>query len=135
MILRRFAYPPWATFGRLIVGSFACYAVERLWLDNLKNVSWIPLGRYPMTLGRYNRGDYPAYQLHDVPDRSEIKIHKANRAVELAGCIAPGFKLGTISGGWAVLDSDLTHNRLMETRGGAKRAEIRVLFDMGAGRI
>ena len=40
-------------------------------------------------------------------------IHVANKATELAGCIAPGKGLGTVSGEWAVLNSGGAFNELM----------------------
>lgn len=70
----------------------------------------IPPGRYPMDLtisGRAQRGTLwcPAQETHpddkdewvlplllDVPGRDAIRVHAANFAAELKGCIAPGIK-------------------------------------------
>jgi hypothetical protein len=38
----------------------------------------------------------------DVPGRAQIKIHIANKASQLKGCIAPGKALGAELGTWAV---------------------------------
>lgn len=133
--LRRFAYMPWATFGRLQVGGFACYTVERPWVNNQVNVSCIPLGRYPLTLGRYNRGGYPAYVVEDVPGRSQIKIHAANTAADVVGCIGPGLDLGTVNGEWGVVRSRDALDAFMAAMEDDGRAELSVRFDEGAGRI
>lgn len=76
-----------------------CYALERPWADNKKNVSCIPDGSYPLLYrktGRY----YEAYkkdghefvlEVGRVPDgRFAILIHKFNwPLVESRGCFGP----------------------------------------------
>ena len=84
-----------------------------------------------MKLGRYNRGGYPAYELLDVPDREDIKIHRANRATELLGCIALGNKLGSIHKAtdppaWAVLNSKATLDEFMAAMDGDEYAVISI---------
>lgn len=105
VLLERFAYTPHGTFGKLILPNFECYTVERPWLDNTPRESCIPEGEYPLQLGRYNRGDYPAYEVLDVPNRSLIKIHIGNTIDDVIGCIAPGQGLGFLDGKWAVTSS------------------------------
>jgi hypothetical protein len=61
--------------------------LERLWLDNEPFVSCIPEGQYfvaPDTDGRFKY-----YELQDVPNRSFIEIHPANKVSQLEGCLAP----------------------------------------------
>lgn len=85
-----------ATLGRLIVTDemgleiFQCPTIERRWKNNARGVSCIPTGVYLVRLGYYHRGGYPAFELQDVPGRSHIKIHAANYASELEGCIGVG---------------------------------------------
>ena len=112
--LQRFAYTPMGAFGKLRVGLFECYTVERPWKQNRPNVSCIPSGVYELKLGRYHRGGYDAYEVLDVPERELIKIHKANLATEVLGCIAPGFELGCLDGRWAVLRSTDAFNAFMQ---------------------
>ena len=66
-----------------------------------------------MALGQYNRGGYPAFELFDVPGRSEIKIHIGNTSGDVSGCIAIGDKLGFIDKELAVLNSRKAFKKFM----------------------
>lgn len=74
------------------------YTLERPWRMNQRTISCIPPGTYIAKLDMYYGGDgvggakndYPAYELQDVPDRSEIKIHIGNYVRNVVGCIAIG---------------------------------------------
>jgi len=116
--VRRFgSVPGMGTFGQLTVfdGSdilFTCRTVEREWFGNLPSESCIPDGVYTMTLGMYyggdgvgGRRDYPAYVVNNVPNRDLIKIHIANYAKQLKGCISPGESFGVVDGEWAIISS------------------------------
>lgn len=124
--LTRFAYTPQGTFGKLDFGGENLYTVERPWLDNKVNVSCVPEGLYKMELGTYHRGGYAAYELLDVPGRSEIKLHIGNTMNDLAGCIAPGLYLTQIKGKWAVGNSKLAYERFMEAMSGEKYALLHI---------
>ena len=50
----------------------------------------IPKGEYIVELDYYHRGKYPAYELRDTPNRTEIKIHIGNYTKDVKGCIAIG---------------------------------------------
>lgn len=72
--------------GKEILGSFC--TVERPWLNNKRNVSCIPTGRY--VCHKRNATNAIKYQhilLEDVPDRSGIAIHKGNYVRNSEGCI------------------------------------------------
>lgn len=84
------------TFGRLSLNGRAWWTVERQ-KDGLHPC--IPAGVYPLAPTTFFGGDgpggkpdYPAYEL-TVPGRSEIKLHVANWAHQLRGCIAPGLSV------------------------------------------
>lgn len=85
---------PDGTNGELQYESrLVCYTIELPWLQNRRNVSCIPDGRYRL-LSRYS----PKHKLHlhvaDVPGRHGILVHPANHAKrELLGCIAPVLQL------------------------------------------
>lgn len=98
--LQRFAYSPFGTFGRLTVGGFSCYTVERPWLLNAPNISCIPEGEFGLILDRYHRGGYDAYEIQYVLGRSQILIHIGNSICDVNGCIAVGIALS----GWGVKD-------------------------------
>lgn len=124
--LERFAYTPMGTFGRLTVPEGLWYTVERPWADNQPRVSCIPTGLYPLVLGRYNRGDYPAYEVKNVPGRSLIKIHVANSMDDVLGCIAPGKALGWIHEKWAVSRSREAYEEFMALMDDVAEAQIRI---------
>lgn len=95
--------------------------------------SCIPAGDYPLVLGRFNKGGYAAYELRNVPGRDLIKIHKANLARELLGCIAPGVGLGFMTtdrapARWALTSSGMAFNAFMEAMDGAKTGMIRIRY-------
>ena len=95
------------TLGRLYADDeFLCYTIERPWIDNLPRISCIPEGKYPLTTKEYGRF-WDKYQvpipiLEDTDPRSEILIHPANFAKELAGCIAVGKTQNEVSVGHSV---------------------------------
>ena len=130
--LERWADSPHGMFGTLRVGDLELTTVERPWADNQPSVSAIPAGKYRLTLGRYNRGGYPAYELHGVPGRSLIKIHVANTMDQLLGCIGVGDSLGMFSPKdgmqvrWAVTDSKKALDRFMEKMNGAAESTITI---------
>ncbi len=113
MIIERFAYSPMGTFGRLTIGDFQCFTVERPWLDNQASVSCVPEGDY--ILEPHSTDQYPdTYALvgetvSHYPEvrkaRSAILFHSGNTMADLKGCIAPGLRLGWVADRWAVLDS------------------------------
>jgi hypothetical protein len=73
--------------GKMI---FSCKTLELGYKDNQNMISSIPTGTYnvAMTLSpRFNRN---MYLLDSVPNRSGVRIHSANFAHQLHGCIALG---------------------------------------------
>ena len=79
-------YDPEGTNGELKL--VVCNTIELPWLQNQRNVSCIPEGRYEL-----RKRFIKKFGLHllvvDVPDRSWILIHPANDAkTQLKGCIA-----------------------------------------------
>ena len=78
-------------FGIMTMPSGIVYqSVERPWKHNANNVSCIPPGDYICTVTFSNRFKKPLYVVKDVPRRAGIRIHSANYAEELQGCIALG---------------------------------------------
>jgi len=56
---------------------------------------------------------YPNYKVLDVPGRTAIEIHAANKANQLRGCIALGNKLMVLDNRLAVHASRNTHSDFM----------------------
>jgi len=125
VVLTRYGSTPMGTFGQIVVNGFKTYTVERPWMDNKRCISCIPGNRtYQMSLGTYNRGGYPAWELLDVPDRDYIKIHRANHSDQLKGCIALGLRLGYVEGRWAVTSSHSAYTGFMAAMGNVTQAQI-----------
>lgn len=72
---------------------FSGLSLERGWLDNNKNVSCVPKGRYILMLEYSPRFRRNLWELKNVPNRSECKFHSANYWYELNGCISLGTSL------------------------------------------
>lgn len=116
LLLERFCYTPLGTVGRMTVddGVFKCYTIERPWLENALFISCIPTGEYTVKLGVFYKRGYPAWEIMDVPGRTDIKIHRANTMLELEGCIALGTGITLMSDMWAVSDSRKAYSAFME---------------------
>lgn len=66
-----------------------CSTIELPWLDNARNRSCIPEGRYALQ-SRFSAKHRSHFLVKEVPDRDGILIHPANDALsQLQGCIAP----------------------------------------------
>ncbi len=70
--------------------------IERGDRNNERNVSNVPTGTYPLVWENSPKFGM-VWELKDVPNRSECKIHVANMWDEINGCIAPGTYLGELN--------------------------------------
>lgn len=127
-VLTRFTYGPEVTLGLLVVpGERIFYTAEDAWRDNERMISCIPDGEYDVVPRRFNRGGYDAWEIINVPDRSQILIHKGNSDENVTGCIVVGEWLGVIpSLGISVVRSGQAFSRLYSLLGGQRwRLSIR----------
>lgn len=128
--LRRYIETSQGTLGQFMLNdSSTLYTMER---QSTGDHPRIPQGFYELRLGMYYAGDgiggkadYPAYEII-VPGRTEIKIHIANRAKELLGCVAPGKAIGFLEGQLAVLQSLLAFKKFMDSMHGVKQDYLTV---------
>lgn len=117
--LTRFVYDPEHTLGLLRWRDFEhAYTVEDGWRDNRPNVSCIPDGIYRVVPRRFNKGGYDAWEILDVPGRDQIKIHAANTALDVQGCIAPGDRIAAFGELLGVERSKAAFERLYAALGG-----------------
>lgn len=115
ILIERFGYTPFGTFGRLIYGDNRYFTVELPWKNNEKRVSCIPEGRYKVkwynapTFGKTLAVVGGTVSLYEDPKfkRSAVLFHKANTMDDLEGCIGLGTSLGYISAKWAVTNSSV----------------------------
>lgn len=75
-----------------------CHTVELPWKDNAKGISCIPAGTYQMAFTMSNRFKVPLWLVLDVPGRAGVRIHAANFAHQLEGCIALGMGRADLNG-------------------------------------
>lgn len=69
--------------------TFLGFTIELPWIDNIRNKSCIPEGKYILK-ARFSEKYKHHLVLENVDQRSLILIHAANNAMlELKGCIAP----------------------------------------------
>ena len=115
LILERNTHNNNETMGTLLMPSGIRYqTIERPWKDNANGISCIPVGEYEIKLTLSNRFKKHLYQVMDVPGRSGIRIHVANWAKELEGCIA----LGISRTPGMVVASKIAVDRFMNEMGG-----------------
>ena len=98
LVLERFGYMPFGTFGRLRFPTGEMfYTVECPWESNKPYISCIPEGTYQLGLryspvvkrttgGLFDEG----WEVLDVPERSYIMLHPGNWPSDVQGCIAVG---------------------------------------------
>lgn len=106
LLLRK--YLPGRTEGALIVngGQFVCDTLERA--RQATDHPCIPEGTYEIELYASPANHRIVPLLLDVPGRSMIEIHPANKVSELLGCIAVGERSGEM-----VINSRATFDKLM----------------------
>lgn len=110
---------------------FARHSLERGWLNNQKNISCVPAGTYPLKLEYSPRFDMDLWEIYDVPNRSECKIHAANFWEQLNGCIAPGearFNIGRDSH-LDMVNSGDTLQEFLDCMGDDTEARIVIIND------
>lgn len=128
-----------STLGHLMVfdvnsasGSkliFECKSLELPPRDNMRNISAIPSGKYNMALEWSDRFEKELWELKDVPNRSEIKIHPANYYNELQGCISLGDMFIHLNADkfLDLRNSRSTVNRFHFIMGSQKKAIIKII--------
>jgi len=113
IVLKRFCYSPFGTFGVLHTPNGEFYTVECPWWDNGLFESCIPEGFYtaekrPTTTPVPDSYEGQTWYLEGGtvgPHRTDIAIHIANTSGDVSGCIGLGTTLGSVKGRWAVLNS------------------------------
>lgn len=92
MLLARNRTSDRGTPGSLILADWRTFrTIELPWRDNREDVSCIITGVFPLwVIERTKKFPYPHIGVGDVPGRSGVRIHRANRPSQLLGCVAPG---------------------------------------------
>ena len=99
----RRTYKEKQTEGRLYVYNerngvgYSCDTLELPWLDNKKRISCIPEGEYDV-IKHVSPKFGECFWILNVPDRSEILVHKGNYNRDTLGCVLVGKSLIDIDG-------------------------------------
>lgn len=124
-----------ARIGNTVHGFFGLfcdwYTVERNWLNNQPGVSCIPAAVYvcrPTIFHPGQENSYKTFEITNVPNRSEIKIHIANWSHQLEGCVGLGTAIQFLqyqgAPKLAVSSSKVAFNAFMEEFGDLEEWEI-----------
>lgn len=117
------------TMGHITLPSGLRLAtIERPWKGNEAQVSCIPEGTYRAVFTHSKRFGRKLYEVMNVPGRSGIRIHAANWAHELQGCIA----LGIAHGAGLVVQSRVAMQRFHDELAG-KSFTLRIHGPESAG--
>ena len=125
MKLTRFVKNKTVTLGRLDFADTALFTVERPWLDNKPNISCIPDGIYKLKRVDSPRFGEDMWEIAEVPNRSAILFHAANRPHELEGCVALGQTLYGDLGG--VGSSRLAITEFYNLTAGLEETDIEIV--------
>lgn len=74
--------------------AFSVKTIELPWRDNQDFISCIPAAIYVCRRSFYHRGGYEVFEIVNVPNRDDIKIHVANFPKDVLGCIGVGMEFG-----------------------------------------
>lgn len=93
------------TPGELTGLDFDFPSLEKNWINNEPNLSCVPAGKYKLEWD-FSQKFYDifpdieprgmCYHIMEVPNRTGILLHNANRAEQLEGCIALGLNSGVM---------------------------------------
>lgn len=116
--LQRLALHDDCTLGALSIGNTPWFfTVERPWLNNAPYVSCIPADMYPwkwVDTGTAGNRNGRGIGILDVPDRDLIRVHVANYASQVQGCVGVGLQRHDFAQGRGVGASGPALDRLMD---------------------
>jgi len=101
LLIERYSHGEKQTIGNLIGLSesghalFTCDTLELPWLNNQKQISCIPTGKY-LVKKRYSKKFKNHLHITNVENRSYILIHSGNYYTDILGCVLVG-RLGFVN--------------------------------------
>jgi hypothetical protein len=136
VILKRFAYTPDGTFGKIYIGDQSWFTVERPWVNNAPFISCIPEGEYKLqwyTSPKFGTtlaviGGTVSLFPDSKSKRSAILVHPANTMDDLQGCIGLGTSRGVVRNKWAVVNSGSAVTQFQNALKGLNNVNFSVTF-------
>jgi hypothetical protein len=127
ILIRTTIYPS-AIIGELFTSSHSFVTLERPWLDNRRNVSCIPAGKYQCSFitsaGKFKN----VFLLKCVPGRDGVLIHSGVTVDHTRGCILVGLTRGQFNGRPAIFNSFTARDQLV-TDMERKSFELEIIGD------
>jgi hypothetical protein len=120
---------PLGTWGRLYLPGFSCVTVERPWLNNQPFISCIPPGIYPVKWATFWKGGYDTIEILDVPDRTEIKVHKAIWPEHVEGCVGIGTSIAVYKERLGILGQTEALGSFLEAARAANPTTIEIAYE------
>ena len=108
-----------STVSKMFIGStvFLGFIIEDGEHENkIHGKTRIPGGTYRMVKDRTTKFTYQwgyCWQILNVPEFSEIKIHKGNTIAHTEGCLLPNTQIGHTGNDWYGVNSKTTYDRMM----------------------
>lgn len=98
-------------------GVYICRTFEPPDCGNVPNMSCILEGYYPVRINmHYGRNNsYKAYEIMDVPGRTDIEIHIGNSLADTSGCLLLGMRMDYMNS--RILDSTKAFEKFMTAMG------------------
>ncbi len=114
---------------------FHSQSLERGWINNARNISCIPAGKYDLKLEWSPRFQKDLWEIYGVPNRRECKFHAANFSRQLNGCIALGRDRRDLDadGLTDVTNSRNTMNEFHKVMEGFTESELHVINSVNPG--
>jgi len=126
MKLVRVSHTEGGTWGVMMSHGYPfCVTLELPWKYNQENESCIPAGTYKVR--RIPVEDTVVFKLQDVPGRTGIDIHIANRLSDLKGCIGVGEQFDYLGDDRAILASGHAFNELITITGGMEFFDLEIV--------
>lgn len=107
------------------------HLLELGWQNNRKNISCTKAGVYPIKKEFSPHFERDLWEVYDIPNRSETKIHPANFAKQLQGCYAPGEARFDIDrdGNRDMVNSNDAFEEFMDCMGDDTEARVVIIND------
>ncbi len=132
MLIGRIKDTEYGTFGILFnKGIPFALTLENSWINNVRNVSCIPIGKYKCQ--RYTSPKFgETFRIMNVPNRGEIEgviFHKGNLDDDTRGCILIGEQFGLLNNEPAILRSGDGFAEFMDKNNSVSEFEL-IIMDM-----
>jgi hypothetical protein len=112
-----------STLGSLTVKNFYCYTLEDGRREEKEaGKTRIPAGKYRLALRYYGgfyqryselyRDPHPMIEICDVPDFSDVLIHRGNKVDDTRGCILVGERFSLVGADYELYDSARAYDAL-----------------------